>query len=59
MCSRSGVVVGVSATRTGVGVVSMTSFDDYVVARARHLLRVAYLLTQGAHLAEYQRDQHG
>ena len=32
--------------------VSMTSFDDYVVARERHLLRVAYLLTQDAHLAE-------
>jgi RNA polymerase sigma-70 factor (sigma-E family) len=30
----------------------MTSFDEYVVARERHLLRVAYLLTQDAHLAE-------
>ncbi len=28
------------------------SFDDYVVARERHLLRVAYLLAQDAHLAE-------
>jgi RNA polymerase sigma-70 factor (sigma-E family) len=28
------------------------SFDDYVVARERHLLRVAYLLAQDAQLAE-------
>lgn len=31
---------------------SKPSFDDYVVARERHLLRVAYLLTQDGHLAE-------
>src|SRR6478752_6411942 len=28
------------------------SFDDYVVARERHLLRVAYLLAQDVQLAE-------
>lgn len=38
--------------RAGVSMATKPSFDDYVLARERHLLRVAYLLAQDVHLAE-------